>query len=86
MKEIQFNIDIGDLNTKLKRAEKFPSAGDKVKMVMHSRVGNAAKRPSLEKFTGIIGQIVEFGAQVESPMKFMVTEPSRFLHLIKRLL
>tara|TARA_B100000925_G_scaffold285217_1_gene261260 strand:+ start:9585 stop:10160 length:576 start_codon:yes stop_codon:yes gene_type:complete len=74
LKEIQFrpNIDIGDLNTKLKRAERFLSGGDKIKMVMQFRGREMAyKDQGLEKFSGIIGQIVDFGAQVESPMKFM---------------
>tara|TARA_B100000927_G_scaffold147489_1_gene119021 strand:- start:25 stop:600 length:576 start_codon:yes stop_codon:yes gene_type:complete len=74
LKEIQFrpNIDVGDLNTKLKRAEKFLTSGDKVKMVMQFRGREMAyKDQGLDKFKGIIGQIVEFGAQVESPMKFM---------------
>ena len=74
LKEIQFrpNIDIGDLQTKLKRAEKFLVAGDKVKMVMQFRGREMAyKDQGLDKFNGIINQVVEFGAQIESPMKFM---------------
>ena len=41
LKEIQFrpNIDSHDLQTKLKRAEKFLSSGDKVKMVMQFESG-----------------------------------------------
>jgi translation initiation factor IF-3 len=74
LKEIQFrpNIDIGDLETKLKRAEKFLGGGDKVKMVMQFRGREMAyKDQGLDKFKGIINQVVEFGALVESPMKFM---------------
>ena len=41
-------------------------------MVMQFRGREMAyKDQGLEKFSGIIGQIVDFGAQVESPMKFM---------------
>ena len=47
LKEIQFrpNIDSHDLQTKLKRAEKFLSSGDKVKMVMQFRGREMAQGP-----------------------------------------
>ncbi|MAW06763.1 MAG: translation initiation factor IF-3 [Halobacteriovoraceae bacterium] len=74
LKEIQFrpNIDSHDLQTKLKRAEKFLSSGDKVKMVMQFRGREMAyKDQGLDKFKGIVNQMVDFGAQVESQLKFM---------------
>lgn len=74
LKEIQFrpNIETHDLETKLKRAEKFIGDGDKVKMVMQFRGREMAYRDAgLEKFKGIIKQVEEFGAQMESEPKFM---------------
>lgn len=74
LKEIQFrpNIETHDLETKLKKAEKFIGQGDKVKMVMQFRGREMAYRDAgLEKFKGIIKQVEEFGAQMESEPKFM---------------
>lgn len=74
LKEIQFrpNIEAHDLETKLKKAEKFIGQGDKVKMVMQFRGREMAYREAgLEKFKGIIKQVEEFGAQMESEPKFM---------------
>ena len=74
LKEIQFrpNIEEHDLNTKLKKAEKFLFQGDKVKMVMQFRGREMAYRDQgLETFKGIIGQVEEIGSQVESPPKMM---------------
>ena len=74
LKEIQFrpNIETHDLETKLKRAEKFISQGDKVKMVMQFRGREMAyKDQGLEKFQNIINNVEELGAIVESPMKMM---------------
>ncbi len=74
LKEIQFRpgIDSGDLNTKLKRAEKFIGQGDKIKMVMQFRGREMAfKQAGLDKFKEIIGQVTEFGAVVESDPKMM---------------
>ena len=74
LKEIQFrpNIETHDLGVKVKRAEKFLIQGDKLKLVMQFRGREMAyKDQGLEKFKGIIGQIEEFGALVESPVKFM---------------
>jgi len=74
LKEIQFrpNIEAHDLETKLKRAEKFLGQGDKIKMVMQFRGREMAYREAgLEKFKGIVAQVEEMGSQVESPVKMM---------------
>ena len=74
LKEIQFrpNIEVHDLETKLKRAEKFLEHGDKLKLVMQFRGREMAYRDAgFEKFKGIIDQIIEIGAQVESEAKMM---------------
>lgn len=74
LKEIQFrpNIETHDLETKLKRAEKFIGQGDKVKMVMQFRGREMAYRDAgMEKFANIIKKVEEFGAAVESEPKFM---------------
>ena len=74
LKEIQFrpNIETHDLETKLKRAEKFIGQGDKVKMVMQFRGREMAyKEQGLDKFRSIILNVEEIGAIVESPMKMM---------------
>ncbi len=74
LKEIQFrpNIEAHDLETKLKRAEKFLSQGDKIKMVMQFRGREMAYRDSgLEKFKGIISLVEELGSVVESYPKIM---------------
>ncbi len=74
LKEIQFrpNIETHDLETKLKRAEKFLEQGDKVKMVMQFRGREMAYRDAgLEKFRNIIKTVETYGALVESDPKFM---------------
>jgi translation initiation factor IF-3 len=74
LKEIQFrpNIEHHDLETKLKRAEKFLSQGDKIKMVMQFRGREMAYREAgLEKFKSIVEQVEQMGSQVESPVKMM---------------
>jgi translation initiation factor IF-3 len=74
LKEIQFrpNIEAHDLETKLKKAEKFIGQGDKVKMVMQFRGREMAYRDAgLNKFKAIIKKVEEFGAQMESEPKFM---------------
>lgn len=74
LKEIQFrpNIEAHDLETKLKRAEKFLEQGDKVKMVMQFRGREMAYRDAgMEKFRNIIKTVEEYGAIVESEPKFM---------------
>ncbi len=74
LKEIQFrpNIEPHDLETKLKRAEKFIEQGDKVKMVMQFRGREMAyKDAGLEKFKSILQTVENYGAVVESEPKFM---------------
>lgn len=74
LKEIQFrpNIEAHDLETKLKRAEKFIGQGDKVKMVMQFRGREMAYRDlGMDKFKAIIEQVIEMDAQVESEPKMM---------------
>ena len=74
LKEIQFrpNIEKHDLDVKLKKAEKFLEQGDKIKLVMQFRGREMAyKQAGFEKFQGIIAQIVEMGAVVESEAKMM---------------
>lgn len=74
LKEIQFrpNIEAHDLETKLKRAEKFLEQGDKVKMVMQFRGREMAYRDAgMDKFRNIIKTVEEYGAAVESEPKFM---------------
>jgi len=74
LKEIQMrpNIEAHDLETKLKRVYRFLGDGDKVKMVMQFRGREMAYRDSgLEKFKGILEEVCEFGAVIESPAKMM---------------
>ena len=74
LKEIQFrpNIETHDLETKLKRAEKFLGQGDKIKMVMQFRGREMAYRDAgLLKFKSLIEDILKYGAQVESQAKIM---------------
>ena len=74
LKEIQFrpNIEAHDLETKLKRAEKFLHQSDKVKMVMQFRGREMAHRDQgFDKFKGIIEMVVKIGGIVESPPKMM---------------
>ncbi|CBW26843.1 translation initiation factor if-3 [Halobacteriovorax marinus SJ] len=74
LKEIQFrpNIEAHDLETKLKRAEKFLGQGDKIKMVMQFRGREMAyKDLGLSKFKDILATVEEMGSQVESEPKMM---------------
>ncbi len=74
LKEIQFrpNIETHDLDTKLKRAEKFINQGDKIKMVMQFRGREMAYRDmGMDKFKGIIDSVIEMGSIVESEPKLM---------------
>ena len=75
VKEIKFRpgIDIGDLDTKMKRVVKFIENGDKVKMLMQFRGREMAhKHIGLEKFNDIIARAIEeTGAVIESPVKMM---------------
>lgn len=74
LKEIQFrpNIEAHDLETKLKKVEKFLEQGDKVKMVMQFRGREMAYREAgLEKFRNILLTVEGYGATIESEPKFM---------------
>lgn len=74
LKEIQFrpNIETHDLETKIKRAEKFITQGDKVKVVMQFRGRELAyKDAGMEKYQSIIKTILEIGAVIESEPKMM---------------
>jgi translation initiation factor IF-3 len=74
LKEIQFrpNIEAHDLETKLKRAEKFIDQGDKIKMVMQFRGREMAYRDSgMQKFRDILKTVEELGSQIESNPKMM---------------
>ena len=74
LKEIQFrpNIDVHDLETKLKRADRFFLQGDKVKIVMQFRGREMAYKESrIEKFNDILKTLVESGAIVENEPKMV---------------
>ncbi len=74
LKEIQFrpNIDIHDIETKVRHAEKFLANGDKIKLVMQFRGREMAyKDLGMEKFNRIINMIIELGGILESSPKFM---------------
>ncbi len=74
LKEIQFrpNIEAHDLDTKLKRAEKFLEQGDKIKMVMQFRGREMAYRDQgMLKFKDILATVEELGSQVEADPKMM---------------
>lgn len=87
LKEIQFrpNIEIHDLETKLKRAEKFIAQGDKIKMVMQFRGREMTYRDAgMEKFKGIIAQVEAVGALIESEPKMMGNRIITILAPVKR--
>lgn len=87
LKELQFrpNIEIHDLETKLKRAYKFLDDGDKLKLVMQFRGREMAyKDLGLDKFKVIIQKIELYGALVESPPKFMGTRVIAILASTKK--
>ena len=75
LKEIQFrpNIEIHDLNVKLKRAEKFLGEGDKLKLVMQFRGREMAyQKAGLLKFKDIIKTICDsWDGILESEPKIM---------------
>lgn len=75
VKEVKFRpaIDVGDLDTKLKKVYKFLEQGDKVKMLMQFRGREMAhKEIGLGKFREIIkGVVEETDASVEAPMRMM---------------
>ena len=74
LKEIQFrpNIEKHDLETKLKRAEKFIDQGDKIKMVMQFRGREMAyKDIGMAKFRDILATVEKLGSAIESNPKMM---------------
>lgn len=74
LKEIQLrpNIEQHDLTTKLNQCAKFLDQGDKIKISMQFRGREMSyKDAGMEKFKGIIEQIVKMGAIVESEPKLM---------------
>jgi translation initiation factor IF-3 len=74
LKEIQFrpSIDEHDLNTKLKKAEKFLEDGDKVKLIMQFRGREMAHKDiGIEKFKSIVKAVEEMGATPESDPRMM---------------
>ncbi|TDJ08520.1 MAG: translation initiation factor IF-3 [Deltaproteobacteria bacterium] len=74
LKEIQFrpNIELHDLETKLKRAKKFLEGGDKLKMVMQFRGREMAyKDVGKAKFNAILKQVEDLGAVKEADPKMM---------------
>jgi translation initiation factor IF-3 len=74
VKEIKFrpNIEKHDMEVKLNHIEKFLDQGDKVKLLMQFRGREMAhKEIGLAKFDEIMKKIIESGAVVEAPSKFM---------------
>jgi len=74
VKEVKFrpNIEKHDLEVKVKNIEKFLDQGDKVKLLMQFRGREMAhKEIGLAKFDEIVRSVVEKGAVIEAPAKFM---------------
>ncbi len=74
VKEIKFrpNIDVHDLDVKMKKAAQFLGQGDKIKLLMQFRGREMAhKHIGKDKFQTIIDRILEMGAVVESQQKMM---------------
>ena len=74
LKEVQFRpgIESHDLETKLGRIQRFLHQGDKVKLVMQFRGREMSYREVGQgRFNGIIEQILEMGAKVESEPKMV---------------
>lgn len=74
VKEIKFrpNIERHDMEVKLNHIEKFLDQGDKVKLLMQFRGREMAhKELGLAKFDEIVKSVLEKGAVIESPSKFM---------------
>jgi translation initiation factor IF-3 len=74
VKEIKFrpNIEKHDMEVKLNHIKKFLEQGDKVKMLMQFRGREMAhKEIGMGKFDEIMKMVLETGAVVESPAKFM---------------
>lgn len=74
VKEMKFrpNIEKHDLEVKIKNIEKFLDQGDKVKLLMQFRGREMAhKEIGMAKFDEIVRSVVEKGAVIEAPAKFM---------------
>ncbi len=74
VKEMKFrpNIEKHDLEVKVNHIEKFLDQGDKVKLLMQFRGREMAhKEIGLSKFDEIVRTVVEKGAVIEAPAKFM---------------
>jgi translation initiation factor IF-3 len=74
VKEMKFrpNIEKHDLEVKVSHIEKFLEQGDKVKLLMQFRGREMAhKEIGLAKFDEIVRTVVEKGAVIEAPAKFM---------------
>ncbi len=74
VKEMKFrpNIEKHDLEVKINHIEKFLDQGDKVKLLMQFRGREMAhKEIGLSKFDEIVKTMVEKGAVIEAPSKFM---------------
>jgi len=74
VKEIKFrpNIEKHDMEVKLNHIEKFLDQGDKVKLLMQFRGREMAhKEIGLAKFDEIVKSVVDKGAVIEAPSKFM---------------
>lgn len=74
VKEMKFrpNIERHDLEVKINHIEKFLDQGDKVKLLMQFRGREMAhKEIGLAKFDEIVKAVLEKGAIIEAPAKFM---------------
>ncbi len=74
VKEMKFrpNIEKHDLEVKIHHIEKFLDQGDKVKLLMQFRGREMAhKEIGLAKFDEIVRAVLEKGAIIEAPSKFM---------------
>ncbi len=74
VKEMKFrpNIERHDLDVKINHIEKFLDQGDKVKLLMQFRGREMAhKEIGLAKFDEIVKAVLEKGAIIEAPAKFM---------------
>jgi translation initiation factor IF-3 len=74
VKEIKFrpNIEKHDLEVKINHIEKFLDQGDKVKLLMQFRGREMAHKDiGMAKFDEIVKAVIEKGAVIESPAKFM---------------
>lgn len=74
VKEMKFrpNIEKHDLEVKINHIEKFLDQGDKVKLLMQFRGREMAhKEIGLAKFDEIVRSVVEKGAVIEAPARFM---------------